>query len=288
MPHTRYSLLSRPRYSAPLWVALAALLTSIFGTIGRAVAHPHVWVEVKATLVYERGTFTGIRQTWIFDELYSTQALDGLPAAPDGSYGRAELAELAKANMDGLKEFGYFTQISLGGQPLQFGASSEAYLEHIVKPRPAAVAAPARAGAAAEPSPGATGDAPGFWSRVWESLTGSAPTKPAARSAASAAASRGETRVLALTFTLPFEQPILADVPDLEITIADPSIFIWLEPSKTDALSLAGDAPATCAIKFKPQEGQDEQKKLGDAFSTSFGGGGVLLTGGPRTIAARC
>jgi ABC-type uncharacterized transport system substrate-binding protein len=287
MPHTRHLLLRRLRFSRPLVAALGALLASVLGTTDRAAAHPHVWIEVKAALHYERGTFTGIRQTWIFDELYSTQAVDGLPAAADGSYGRAELAELAKANMEGLKEFGYFTQISLGGQPLKVGVSSDAYLEHIVKPKLRAAVEPVST-STVEPQSGESAAAPGFWSRVWDSLTGNAPTKPAVRSAASAAASRGETRVLALTFMLPFEQPILADVPDLEITIADPSIFIWLEPAKADALSLTGDAPKTCVIKFKTQDSEDQQKKLGDAFATSFGGGGVVQMGGPRTITARC
>ena len=267
-----------------------ALLASVAATVVAvgvipAAAHPHVWVELATTIVYERGTFTGIRQTWIFDELYTGQALDGLPTGKDGSYGRAELAELAKANMDGLKEFNYFTAATLGGAALTLGEPVDAYLEHVpvaAIPGPLAQAPTVAAGkppVAVKPADAAP--APGFWSRVWASLMG--------RTAPAKAAVDTGPKVLTLTFTLPLTQPVLADASGFEVTIYDPSMFIWVEPTKANAVAMSPDSPANCVARFKPVEAAhaDEQKRLGDAFSTAMATAGTV-GGSPHTIIARC
>jgi nickel/cobalt transporter (NicO) family protein len=95
-----------------------------------APAHPHVWVTVEATLLYENGAFVGLAQKWSFDELYTAMAVEGLDVNKDGKYDRAELAELAKVNMDGLKEFDYFTHPVLAGQRLKLGEARDFWLEH--------------------------------------------------------------------------------------------------------------------------------------------------------------
>lgn len=94
-----------------------------------AVAHPHVWVTAEATVVYGDGKITGIRHRWTFDEMYSTMAIEGLDTNRDGVYSREELADLAKVNVEGLQEFGYFTYASLGEQQLKLGAVKDYWLE---------------------------------------------------------------------------------------------------------------------------------------------------------------
>jgi ABC-type nickel/cobalt efflux system permease component RcnA/ABC-type uncharacterized transport system substrate-binding protein len=95
-----------------------------------AQAHPHVWVTVETTLLYEGGAFVGLAHKWTFDEFYTAMAVEGLDQNKDGKYDRAELAELAKVNMDGLKEFGYFTFPALAGEPLKLGEPRDYWLEH--------------------------------------------------------------------------------------------------------------------------------------------------------------
>jgi ABC-type uncharacterized transport system substrate-binding protein len=97
---------------------------------GPALAHPHVWITVRATLLHDKGAFTGIAHTWIFDEYYTAMAIEGLDKNNDGKYDREELAELAKVNMDGLKEFGYFTGVSAAGQEVKFSDPSDYWLEY--------------------------------------------------------------------------------------------------------------------------------------------------------------
>lgn len=107
---------------------LAAVLA--VGGFSAAEAHPHVWVTSKSTIVYEGGRVTAIEQSWTFDEFYSAMAIQGLDTNNDGQYSREELAELTKINMEGLKEFDYFTSGRVGEQKLAFSAPSDAYLDY--------------------------------------------------------------------------------------------------------------------------------------------------------------
>ena len=93
-------------------------------------AHPHLWITVEATVLYEHGTFVGVRHKWTFDEFYTAMAIEGLDKNNDGKYDREELAELAKVNIDGLKDFGYFTFPLLAGQELKVGEARDYWLEH--------------------------------------------------------------------------------------------------------------------------------------------------------------
>src|SRR5690606_33799013 len=95
-----------------------------------AMAHPHVWVTVETTVVYENGHISALRHRWAFDELYTEMAIEGLDADGDGVYSREELAELAQVNIDGLKEFQYFTHAKLGETRLSHKDPVDYYLEH--------------------------------------------------------------------------------------------------------------------------------------------------------------
>jgi ABC-type uncharacterized transport system substrate-binding protein len=93
-------------------------------------AHPHVFVVVETTLVYENGAFIGFQHKWTFDEFYSSMAVEGLDSNKDGKYSREELAELAKVNVTSLKDFSYFTWPQLAGQALKLGEPRDYWLEH--------------------------------------------------------------------------------------------------------------------------------------------------------------
>jgi ABC-type uncharacterized transport system substrate-binding protein len=95
-----------------------------------AVAHPHSWITVETTVLYANGAFVGLQHKWTFDEYYTAMAIEGLDTNKDGKYDREELAELAKANVDGLKDVSYFTNPALAGHELKFGEASDYWLEH--------------------------------------------------------------------------------------------------------------------------------------------------------------
>ena len=56
-------------------------------------AHPHVWVSVETTLVYDNGRISGFQNSWTFDDAYTSMAIEGLDANGDGKYSRDELTE---------------------------------------------------------------------------------------------------------------------------------------------------------------------------------------------------
>lgn len=117
------------------WTRLAVLPALMAGVLlgasGPAAAHPHVWVTVKAELLYEpSGKVKAIRQHWTFDEGYSSFAIQGLDTNKDGIYSREELAELAKVNTDALAESGYFTVLKVDGKRTDFAKPVEESLDH--------------------------------------------------------------------------------------------------------------------------------------------------------------
>ena len=115
---------SRPLGAGMLAAGLLVALTAA------ATAHPHVWITVETTALYDKGTFTGLRHKWTFDEFYTSMAIEGLDKNNDGIYDREELAELAKVNIDGLKEFAYFTYPVLGGQDVKLAEVKDYWAEH--------------------------------------------------------------------------------------------------------------------------------------------------------------
>jgi ABC-type uncharacterized transport system substrate-binding protein len=120
MPRMRLRLLQGAFAVALLSLAVASA----------ADAHPHVWITVETTVLHENGAFVGLRHKWTFDEFYTATAIEGLDKNKDGIYDREELAELAKVNIDGLKDFSYFTYAFRAGQKLGTGEARDYWLEH--------------------------------------------------------------------------------------------------------------------------------------------------------------
>lgn len=112
-----------------LLAAAAAVVAMGTALSTPAAAHPHVWVKVQSKVIYDRGAIAGFVYSWTFDDLYTAMAIQGLDTNNDGTYDRQELAELAQVNMDGLKEFDYFTFAKLGTSTLGLAAPKDYWLE---------------------------------------------------------------------------------------------------------------------------------------------------------------
>lgn len=117
-------------YAPRVILSAFSLAAGLVFSTASSVAHPHVWVSVKATVLFEGDTMTGLQQSWTFDEAYTAMAIEGLDTNGDGNYDRKELEELAKVNVDGLKEFDYFTFAKLGDGGLTFKEPVDYWLEH--------------------------------------------------------------------------------------------------------------------------------------------------------------
>lgn len=113
--------------------ALAWLLVALAAAIvpgGSPQAHPHVWINVATTLAFKDGRVAALEHAWTFDDTWSVGAVEGLDKNGDGVYAREELAELAQTNIDGLKEFKYFTFARSGDKEITFSDPVDYWLEH--------------------------------------------------------------------------------------------------------------------------------------------------------------
>ncbi len=95
---------------------LALAAAACMGLAGTAEAHPHIFIDAKATLVFnDAGELSEIRNSWTFDELFSVWQIQGLDTDSDGITSPEEMQELADENFRGLAEFGYYTALSEDG-----------------------------------------------------------------------------------------------------------------------------------------------------------------------------
>ena len=263
---------SRPTLGLAALACAAALGTL---TTDEARAHPHVWVSVESTVLVEQGSVIGFRHRWSFDELYSAMAIEGLDTNKDGVYSREELAELAQVNIDGLKDFGFFTVVKLGDKDLTFAAPKDYWLSHaatLVAAAPAPAPAP----------PAADAEQPGLLSRLRNAVVGPAKPEPATPAA--------PAKVLTLEFTLPLQQPVLVEAPDFSFSVYDPSWFIAFELADVAAIKLGPGAPAECRLISgdTATTGTDAPRRIEDAFSGQFGGSATVTLSGTKLIKLSC
>ncbi len=108
--------------------AIAGLLAVVVA--GPAIAHPHVFVDARAEIVFDKaGEITAIRHIWQFDEAFTAFAIQGLDANNDGKLSDAELKPLAKVNVNSLKEYRFFTWLRQGKKSYPFVPPTEYWLE---------------------------------------------------------------------------------------------------------------------------------------------------------------
>ena len=222
----------RSRHPALVAAALIAALVASVLTLARpALAHPHVFIEAKAEIVYDgKGNVVAIRHHWRFDDAFSAFAIQGLDANGDGKYTREELSELADVNINSLKDWGYFT----------FGDDTKVEIDF--KP----------------PEPGYWLDLVSvpltdYWAMSDEDIK--AIAEDAEREGTEP---MQEVKLLELHFTLPLKEPVGSDTK-VTFDVYDPTYYIDFRFAKgADAVKLVG-APDDCSTQIRlPQPLDDE------------------------------
>lgn len=105
---------------------LALLTTAGLLAASPALAHPHVWIDMRSSVNFDAsGNVDAIGVVWTFDEFYTQFATDGLDRNNNKKLDPAELQDLANTYAKNLKEFRYFTFIEVGGKLADVGAPSK-------------------------------------------------------------------------------------------------------------------------------------------------------------------
>lgn len=87
-----------------------------------ALAHPHVWIDMRTDMVMGPDrTLGAVSITWTFDEFYTAFAVQDFKKRADGTYNQDDLDALLNINLENLKEWNYFTEIKQAGQDLPLG-----------------------------------------------------------------------------------------------------------------------------------------------------------------------
>lgn len=87
-----------------------------------ASAHPHAWIDIKTGLVIDGSrNLVAMRQTWIFDEIYTAFSIEGAAAFDKTNEEQvAKLTEFGAQVIQRLEGFNYFTTIQSKGEALGF------------------------------------------------------------------------------------------------------------------------------------------------------------------------
>jgi len=90
----------------------AALFCLGFATF--AEAHPHVFADVSIKIVYDQAGFSGIRNHWVFDEIYSAGMVASVDKNDDGKLSREEGMGLESAILGPLEKNNYYNYVQAG------------------------------------------------------------------------------------------------------------------------------------------------------------------------------
>ena len=108
----------------PRALVYALLLVSLWP--GVAVAHPHVWADMRSQLlVGDDGLITGARVEWTTDKAYARDALEIFKKLPDGNYSPEDLAKLTQENLSALADYGYFINFRFNGEKQKIGKAQD-------------------------------------------------------------------------------------------------------------------------------------------------------------------
>ncbi|WP_375451622.1 DUF1007 family protein [uncultured Devosia sp.] len=102
-------------------VRLAALGVMGLALVIPAMAHPHIFIDAKVTVVFDdSGAIVGLKHNWTFDAAFSAWVVQGLDTDGDRETSPEELQPLADDNLKGLSEYGFYTYAGAQDAPLQF------------------------------------------------------------------------------------------------------------------------------------------------------------------------
>lgn len=99
-------------------LGLALVFLSLFSALP-ALAHPHVFVDNAVTFVFDGADLVGVRERWLFDDMFGTMIREDFDTDGDGAFSAEEAEKVRTGAFDNLKTFDYFTFIEVDGEPFR-------------------------------------------------------------------------------------------------------------------------------------------------------------------------
>lgn len=96
-----------------------------------ALAHPHGFMEAKATLVFDEQGLAGIRQRWVIDPMTTWAVFELIHENGDGKLDSAEVAAIERESFGSIKDYNYFTAVLINGEPfpVEWATDFDAFME---------------------------------------------------------------------------------------------------------------------------------------------------------------
>lgn len=85
-----------------------------------AGSHPHVFIKSNLTLSFDNNGLKGVYVEWSFDEFFSSMIAGDFDRNKNGKFENSEIRAIYNGAFKNLKNFNYFTFISLDSSPYNF------------------------------------------------------------------------------------------------------------------------------------------------------------------------
>ena len=82
----------------------------------QALAHPHVFADVKVKVLYDATGFVGIENRWTYDEAYSIAMLSSVDKDGDGKISAGEQSSLQTAILGPIEKSNYYNYVQAGSK----------------------------------------------------------------------------------------------------------------------------------------------------------------------------
>jgi len=92
-------------------------------------AHPHVFIDNRITVVFNDKGLKGFRHEWAFDEMFSSTIIQEFDLNADGEFSEEEIKKVEKGAFSNLKEYNYFTDITINGKHFKIQEVNSFYAE---------------------------------------------------------------------------------------------------------------------------------------------------------------
>ena len=103
-------------YSSVFRLGRLAALLLFCGALSQVHAHPHVFADVKVNVLYDANGFSGIKNRWVYDEMYSAGMMASADKDNDGKLSASEVSWLQREILGPLQKNNYFNYVQAGSQ----------------------------------------------------------------------------------------------------------------------------------------------------------------------------